>query len=338
MSLTWPATSHGSDEAAYETVVRDAVANDDYEMTFAPVTSTAGGHTGTFYVSALPIRIDGFFPGMGARLLQQCADMLGCALMTPKLLDIAYLQAATRIEPIQSGNTQALLDACNPANGAAMESLHCFRVMAKANDAALQASGYKKGTLASSLGKPFVLVKGLSAGVGANYGWEGTKLILEPCVLPPAEQVLPDGTPHPFGVIQGVGTKHGVNQDDYASTGLLWHRYCLVDNKVMDAFDVVTSAELAPLVSHQGALPYFRQPGVEVYACTMPGGPPKMASSATPPGRCPMPGPPTVVSGGAGGGSMGLIAGLAGVGAAGGLAWVTRDHWLPPLRRLWRRL
>ena len=60
---------------------------------WTPITSTANGHTATFYVLADALTLGGVRLSTSATLLQKIADKLGASLMTPRLLDLAHQQA-----------------------------------------------------------------------------------------------------------------------------------------------------------------------------------------------------------------------------------------------------
>ena len=323
-TLQWPPDSYGANEPLYEKTILDAVAGGAVDVVWAPVKASAAGHDGTFYVTALPIKIDGFYPGMGARVLQQVGDLLEATLAPPRLVDLAYEQSQVRITPFTSGSTQAMFNACNPGSGVKMQTIACMRVYAAGVEAELAAAGYSRGMLVGGFGKYFVLVRGLSASRGANYGW------LEKGAGPPYAVTPAAQQPFPFHAIQDVGTAHGLNQNDYSQGGFLVYRYCEVDGKAADVYDVMQDATLSSLICHDGPLPYARQPGVDVYACATHG---VVMGSPSNGAGCPPPTSPPTLGGASGWGTAAVVGGVL---AGGGLAYATRKTWMPWLKRLVR--
>lgn len=328
--VTFPPNAR-SGEVAYERAILDAISAGDVSVSWAPVTAKNAAHEGKFWITALPLKIGGIYPGMGARVLQRAGDLLQATLLTATLLDLAYIQAATRVDPVTSGLTNAMYAACNPLGGTVtdpdMESLACFKTCAKTLDEVLAKANYTQGTLAQSVGKPFILRKGISATVGCNFGWH----VRGPG--PPYAVTLPAAQPFPFHVIQDPGFAHGLNQNDYASTGQLVSRYCEIDGAPADFYDVIQSAELAPLVSDEGALPFARQPGVDVYACVLGSGKGPKTQAAAADEVCPPPTSPPSNEGSSRGFPW-LPVGLITAGVAG--AYFTRKSWLPTVRRFIR--
>lgn len=286
MTVQIPDDANPPNDVAYETAVLaaidEAVANGEKLIRWVPITNAAKGpsgklHTITFYVPSNALKVQGFRPGAGARLVQKIADSFGGVMLTPRMLDLMFEQATHVIGPIGRYDPTRMM------------TVPWMRSYSQAVDQAALAIGYDgtKGLLMTD-GKPFVLANVASAAHGANYGWHVKGSYQAPYpVTPKALQKFP------YHVIQDLGTYHGLNQDDYASVILFAHRYSIVDGQPKDLYEVYQDPELAPLVSHEGPLHFVRQPGVPPYACTVakPGEMPLAFDSS---GLCPMPPPPDI--------------------------------------------
>ena len=87
-------------DPSYAPAVLAAVSAGQYTMPFAKVTNSVNGHTATFYMSADALKIDGVRLGMGAALMQQVADVLGCLLPTARLRELLYMQRDITVNPL----------------------------------------------------------------------------------------------------------------------------------------------------------------------------------------------------------------------------------------------
>ena len=105
------------------------------------------------------------------------------------------------------------------------------------------AIGGRQG-LASSVGKDWVLTRGLHGSVAANYGFHYRKL----------------GRDH---VWQSLGTAHNTDHVDYSQNLRLVCRACELDGARVPLDDLLTSPELCWLVCSEGPLSFTRHPGVE---------------------------------------------------------------------------
>ena len=223
-------------------------------------TSAAGPsgktHTLDVCVMADALMMDGVRVNVSAMLAQQVADRLGAMLITPKLADLAYLARSMTVLPSPQPIT---------ATTAGMEA-HSARV-----DAQVEVEGGAGDrTLVQTVGKHWGLINALAphldGSVACNYGWQ----------FPPGEPSMvygQDGKAEPWPnparcvtpglfCIQDVGTFHNASHVDYSQTCVLPMMDCVVDGKPHQRLaDVVMDPELAPLVSHEGALKLWRQPG-----------------------------------------------------------------------------
>jgi len=268
MVLALPARSS---DPAYASVILDAVTNGNYEMPFSYVTSTYKNHTGKFLMSTDCLKIDGVRWGVGAYLMQQIADALGCLFPTPKLRDLLYLQRSVDLPPITMWAFHKPADwpvVAERGHGFGLNDMtltSTMRFISSKIDAAIAKTG--RSGIAQTVGKPWVLTNDLlkAPGHAANYGWyyHGVCPPGQPCSNSPATSGL--------WMIQGPGTdwlRHDLQQADYAQTITLVHRDCIVDDRPRDLADIYRDPELAGLVSHEGPLKILRQPGVPIFSCT----------------------------------------------------------------------
>lgn len=260
MAITWPADAK---DPSYEPTVLAAVQAGQFEVSFTPIQNSWNGHSATFYVTTDAVKIDGFRPGMGARLMQQVADLLGCTLLTGRLSDLAYAQAAVKLTPITLGMMGGLT-----TND--MMKISTMRKESQMLDAALAKANYAGG-LVFGPAKPWLIDNQLPKypGKAENYGqyvpqapgtnWLGVSVASTVSKLPNV------------GVIQGYWWPpfHTLDQNDYSEMAWLFHRYCIVDGQPRDTLDVMVDPELCGLMTHDGKpLTVGRQPGVAPYGCT----------------------------------------------------------------------
>lgn len=253
----------GPDRDAY---ILDAAQSGALAYTWAHINAEIPGHKATFAVFADAAKVDGVRVGVGARILQQIADTLGCSLLTPRVQDMMYEQAAVRILPyLDWDQGQTFTWQGKPV--AKMQSTTWFRKSTAGIDALLKKAGYTGG-LVQTMGKPWQLDNDLliHPGRAENYGLYVPASSLSGGkyggVTPERSVSLPN-----VYCLQGRGWAHTLDQDDYSELIVLMSRNCVVDDKVMDVVDVMKDATLAPLLSHQGVLRVFRQPGVPIVAC-----------------------------------------------------------------------
>lgn len=260
-------------DPAYDAAILAAISNQQFDHIYAPVTNTitdSSGtqHSGTFYLSADPIKIDGVRWGMGAKLMQQVADLIGAIFPTPLLRDLQWRQAALKIDPVTIGML-----------GRPLSDLSLTATM-RAYSAAVDRSisnvgGIPKGGAAPS-GKPWVLSNAIlnHPGKADNFGWFVNTSANNWLGVPlyPA-----DGDPA-LRMIQTEGFAHGLDQSDYSETPIFAYRWCVVDGVTRDIADIYRDPVLSKLVSHEGPLELVRQPGVPCQACATSAGSTILAS------------------------------------------------------------
>ena len=109
----------------------------------------------------------------------------------------------------------------------------------------------RRGLVCNS-GKAWTLKASLSGSTAANYGWYTNAA--------PYKSVT-----GAYKLWQPLSTAHNVSHADYSQVCYAIHPFMIVDGSTVATADVITNADLAPLVSHEGALPSARHPGLGFY-------------------------------------------------------------------------
>jgi hypothetical protein len=183
-----------------------------------------------------------------AREAQQCADLIGAVLPTPKLLDLRFAAASCHVDPQPK----------HYPGGRGMSSDAAVR----AHSQRVSTEAEKRGEgIVSNVGKHWVLHDRALAARAVLYGWHvrdngptwrGIKLY--PSVAVPG-----------VSVIQPVSTAHGYGHHDYSMTLLCVAGECVVDGERRETAEVYTDPALAGLVTASGRpLRAARLPGVPV--------------------------------------------------------------------------
>lgn len=230
---------------AREQAIRTLIAQGNYEVTWATVTASHGGHTAEFQVFADALKIEGVRINVSAETEQIIADTIGCMMLTPRLADLVWLQRAVTLPPFPRPIT---------ASTAAMIE-HSQKI-----DAALVKLGNPSGLIAT-VGKHWCIDNDLQThpGKAENYGWH----VAAPMPGIPMEVTASqDANGHYMQIIQGRGWAHDMHHVDYSQTCVLVAKGCKVDGQDMTLADLLKDPSLAPLASHQGVLHVLRQPGV----------------------------------------------------------------------------
>ena len=186
--------------------------------------------------------------------LQRVADELDAMLLTPKVVDMIWLEAGrtgTQFDPVINhrypGHTKPTIVALMPVidvSGLVDDKIHA------AGD---------RGGLIASVGKYWVLTNSLLTGKfgvaqACNYGWNSNSA--------PYQAVTPG-----LKVWQTIGSKHNNEHIDPSQVIRLMHREAWLtrpgeDAELVDLRQVLVDPVLAPLISHEGPLRILRQPGV----------------------------------------------------------------------------
>lgn len=182
--------------------------------------------------------------------LQQIADMLGCMLLTPKVIDLLWLQAQLKFDSIV--NVKGVI--------VATSNIHDVHEAIEAKIASL--GGDDGAKLIDSVGKYWCLINELlghppvSGGeCCCNYGWPA-KVASGPGITPGTQ------------VWQRPGFAHNILHFDPSQTIRLMHPLAILvradGTEEQVALRVIASdPALAPLITHQSTLTYLRQAGVE---------------------------------------------------------------------------
>src|SRR5579859_2527700 len=333
-ALQWPDRSDGSSAAAYAKTVLDAIKNGQADWRWAPIKTTWKSHVGIFKVLQYPIRIDGFFPGMGARLAQQVADTIGAVFRTAKISDAAYAQAATKIAPVTYGMMG--LPTNDDGSPRDMTLVSTMRLYAKMLLENAEKAGYVDGTILGDVGKPWIVDNLLAKTPtkAENYGFYvnapgGSNffgLTTNASATDPTISVIQPYSFPPFHDAAQSDSYEG-DQADYAEGGSgFMHRTCTVDGKPDDVVRVAQDPELAGLVTVDGQpLTVVRQPNVPLEGCVNPAAARRMTSALGTP-VCPTPPVPSNYddptgldprhAGSKGGSNAGLIVGGVALAAA----------------------
>ncbi len=276
----------------------------NFALTWCPLRlSDEQGNVLEVLVSCDALEIDGVRVNVDAQTEQRIADRLGALLLTPKIADAIWQRTApnNRLDPSPqpiSSSTAAMI-------------AHSARV-----DAEVAARG-SIGPVADP-GKDWVLVKSIfsdsarAARKAANYGWHVPTKSYQGLS---AEYAV---TPGLF-VIQGVGTVHDMSHVDYSQVARFARRSARYNELPVDLADVyVGKAPGNVLVSHEGPLPDFRQPGVaEEVPLPVPQPPVPPGAAMAPAGAAA--GVGASIIGGAIGGGIGYLAGGTGWGVGGAI-------------------
>lgn len=242
-----------------ERKILEAVINGYFlPIKWCPITSKVGNRTVKIWVSEDVLRIgepdDYVRITTTAKTVQLIADYLDVRIVTPKIVDLIWLQADVRIEPMtnmHSVETDTMMDTATTVK-------HTRDV-----DAAIK----NRIGLVADIGKHWCLVNALSVhpGVAALYGWHTEHSKPDPA--------HPENGPYraPCGgyMWQTVGMKHNsgaVGKDpghfDYSMTDRLVCRVAEVNGSRVPYDYVTKSVELAPAIS-EGRMTCTRYPRVK---------------------------------------------------------------------------
>lgn len=245
-----------ADRNAY---ILSKVSRGEYYVDWVPISSTAGGHTATFWVMGDALKVDGVRVMVDATTEQRIADMVGGMLLTPKLADLIFMQSNIRLPPmphsawVESGT---MTTTAHMVEQSKLIDAAIVKQVGSIDDAA-----YK---IVSTVGKHWVITNELGrakAGKAQNYGWHMVGTSGEAAVT----NAIDPKTGKPLRVIQGPGLAHDRLHTDYSQNCVLVAKRCIVDGRDTTLSAVLSAPALAPLASHQGVVRTLRQPGVPEY-------------------------------------------------------------------------
>ena len=251
----------------YDVALLKRIIANDYVADWVPVGSAIKGHTAQFTVLKDSIKIDGVRMTTSLDLAQRVADMLGCVLITPRVMDLQWLQRAVTIPFV--GFVQKKGDDRFMATKAWLIRYNAYI------NAQLAAANYKGGII-GPIWKSWPLTNLLldRRPMAINYGGYDKRNPYH-CV-----SFVPD-----CRLIQQPSWAHDYRHIDYSQFFCFMRRECIVDNTVVDVTSVMQNKDLVGLVSHEGVLRLLRAPGVPVQV-------PVVSNVPTPPcagPNCPKP-------------------------------------------------
>ncbi len=350
--------------AAREKKILELVRAGHYLIHWVPIHVDAGGRRATLYVSGDALRLgdkaDSFRPGMTQSTQQQIADELNAVLVTPKLSDEIYRQAA--IQPMECldfggpkmADTETMIkhSACVDARiRKLMDELYGGEV--DASELLFAPVGKDWVNSRRLLGQP--QVHGAPAGI--NYGAQRQDVAPNPKTGP-----FPSATLYPPVVVrQPEGRAHPYNHCDYSQVGRfalrlvqvcepaglsgLGQAHCeagascrLPDgsegiSRCVDIYDAAQDEQLWPLINHSGpvymrhfAVPWQKPQGLGAGQGIWQGfpvtpPPPNRLEGEEPPPGPPVEVPPTQIAGTSVWGRVGVFAGSLAAGWFG-LKWL----------------
>lgn len=187
---------------------------------WVPVQTQASGHTGTFFVQALPLVIgtdaEMFHPALPVALAQRVADRLGAMLPTRKMVDLVHAQATVRV-PFRAYTSDRSAVPTFVSSSREIEARRAGRT-----------------GLVSDYGKDYVLSNWRRNHPDkiAIYGaWDGSGARVQPLAVP-----------------------HAIGYYDYSQHARLVRRDAVVDGRSVMLADALANPALAPLFSDEGTI------------------------------------------------------------------------------------
>ena len=195
---------------------------------FVPVNVADGSRKATYFVAPDYLAIgsddDYFLTPLTPQAAQKVADLLGCTLPTPKMVDDIYGAATIKLAPAPIPPSTAMTT---------------VPVFLRHNETVLaQGRGRPPGPLAAGHKKDVVIARKVLEVPGrvAIYGWH--RAIGDP--------------------IQPLYAGHTAEWVDYSHGIRLVHRQMIVDGQSRPVAGVLADPATAPLISHEGAIPKAR--------------------------------------------------------------------------------
>lgn len=228
--------------------IKDGKATVDWAL----VHSEHDGHRLRISVMRDALKVDNIRWPATAIDLQRVADHLGAMLLTPKVVDLIWLEAGragTQFNPV--------INHKYPGKVVIVALMPVLDVSNLVDDK-IQAAGDVGGVI-ESVGKYWVLTNKLLTGKfgkeqACNYGWHSTGA--------PYAAVTPG-----LKVWQPLSSRHNNVHIDPSQVVRLMHRIAFLTRpgekeEMVDLRQVAIDPALAPLISHEGPLRILRQPGV----------------------------------------------------------------------------
>lgn len=254
-----------NDIATREQQIEGAILDGAYDHAWEPLVISCKGHSGTFFVSRMPLAL-----AVGdARLIvstsfttaQHIADMLpdGAYMLTSKLADEIQRQADVKID----GQSREWQGPGTDNTGSTTKRMVQF------SDQLYDLVGSQSG-LVSTLSKVWAITKknwtnpATTEGTlssrhnGANHG-----LYSYTGGQPVTKAPGPGATPGGLAAVQSLGLAHNRKHVDYSQLLIFVRREATVDGQTMDVADVARDPELSCLVSDEGTLPNMIHPDLD---------------------------------------------------------------------------
>jgi len=269
---------------AREKAILDFVKDGRAILKWAPIKVDMGAYRATFHVTAEPLMLgqtweDGFYPGVTPTTMQQIADYYNAALLTPKLVDEIWKQAAVRIDPFvaMTGTQEDLLRMADTATF----MKHTNVIKSRIRPAKQTYAAWGGSPLVANIGKYWTVSaftskkgKGPQGFVASeNYGFFSSKKGARRSVT-----LIPD-----VDVVQTPGHRHDYAHSDYSQLVMLVSRTvelcgptavsgfgdsyynCKDGNscqapsgpgvvRCIDLYDLLNDPKLAGLASHEGTI------------------------------------------------------------------------------------
>lgn len=185
--------------------------------------------------------------------MQQIADLTGCMMLTPKVVDLIWLEA---------GLNGVQIDSVVNVQGKIVAESDIHRVNAEIDAKLAKASGNREGVI-DSVGKYWVVCNAMLTGPysaagrqAVNYGW------------PTKGAGNGRSVTGKFNVWQTIGSRHDVGHYDPSQVIRLMSRTAQLlkagssDWVDVDLYDIARDLDLAGLISHEGPMKIVRQQGV----------------------------------------------------------------------------
>lgn len=228
--------------------ILECVSSGKYELEFTPINISDGKNTLEIYVSKDVIKINGIRINVSARLQQQIADIIGISLITSKVSDAIFDNASLILEPSTreiTSSTEAMIE---------YSQLIDQKIAVNPTD-----------KIICTLGKDWVLDNKATSTKAVNYGWhiKSKQNSWKGITIYPCASLMKDSkTGAYYKVIQQPSTWHNLEQDDYSQKGRYMGIPCFLNGEQTTIQYIGSTPEYAGLISYQGVIINFRQPGV----------------------------------------------------------------------------
>ena len=217
----------------------DAVAKGIIVVEWTEIISTYKEYIGKFYITTdagycILDNMERFRPSFSAQMAQQAADIVGGMLPTSKIMDLAYLQAATKI------NATILSPSSIMSNTSYSKKFNS--VLEKKRDGRID--------LITDCGKAWILSNKIKYSAGAvNYGFFDQKAPFVNKYGIKGWQIPP-------------GTRHNAKHLDYSQVLILMSSICYINDQHMKTSEVMSHPILCNLISNENIINITRMPGM----------------------------------------------------------------------------